>query len=40
MTSDTGGYRLEGSTTGPDGQGNSLKPFTSDSSQIIIDPEL
>ncbi len=40
MTSDTGDYRLEGSATGLDGQGNSLKPFTSNSGQIIIEPEL
>ena len=39
MTSDTGDYELAGSVTGPDGQGNGLKPFTSTSGQIIIDPD-
>jgi hypothetical protein len=38
MTSDTGDYELAGSVTGLDGQGNGLKPFTSTSGQIIIDP--
>lgn len=40
MTSDTGDYQLTGSVTGPDGQGNAFKPFTSTSGQIIIEPEL
>lgn len=40
MTSDEGDYELTGSVTGPDGQGNAFKPFTSASRQIIIDPEL
>jgi hypothetical protein len=39
MTSDEGDYRLVGSVTGPDGEGNSREPFTSDSGQIGIDPE-
>lgn len=38
MTSDGGDYALVGSVTGPDGQGHGLKPFTSASGQIIIDP--
>jgi hypothetical protein len=40
MTSDEGDYELTGSITGPDGQGNAFKPFTSNSGQIIIEPEL
>lgn len=40
MISDSGDYELEGTVTGNDGRGNSLKPFTSDSGQILIDPEL
>lgn len=40
MTSDTGDYQITGSITGPDGQGNAFKPFTSTSGQIIIEPEL
>lgn len=40
MTSDTGDYQLTGSVTGPDGQGNAFKPFTSTSGQISIEPEL
>ncbi len=40
MTSDEGDYRLTGSVTGPDGEGNAFKPFTSDSGQIRIEPEL
>lgn len=40
MTSDTGDYQLTGSVTGPDGQGNAFKLFTSTSGQIIIEPEL
>lgn len=39
MTSDTCDYRLVGSVTGPDGQGHALRPFTSASGQIIIEPE-
>jgi hypothetical protein len=39
MTSDTGDYELVGSETGSDGRGNALQQFTSDSGQIIIDPE-
>jgi hypothetical protein len=38
MTSDTADYELSGSVTGPDGKGNGLKPFTSSSGQILIDP--
>ena len=40
LTSETGDYRLDGSVTGPDGEGNSTKPFTSRSGQIHIDPDL
>jgi len=40
LTSETGDYRLDGSVTGPDGEGNSTKPFTSKSGQIRIDPDL
>jgi len=40
MTSDTGDYRLEGSVTGPDGEGNVAQPFVSRSGQIAIDPKL
>jgi hypothetical protein len=40
LTSETGDYRLEGTRTGPDGEGNSTKPFTSQSGQIVIDPLL
>lgn len=40
MTSDNGDYSLVGSITGPDGQGNAFKPFTSASGQIIIEPRL
>lgn len=39
MTSDACDYELLGSETGPDGKGNALKPFTSDSGQVLIDPE-
>jgi len=39
MTSDTGDYELVGSRTGPDGQGNALKPFASRSGQIEVDPQ-
>lgn len=39
MTSDTGDYELAGSVTGPDGKGNALKPFTSASGQIVVEPE-
>ena len=39
MTSDTGDYELVGSVTGPDGSGNGLKPFTSKSGQILVDPD-
>ena len=40
MTTDTGDYRLEGSLTGPDGEGNVAQPFVSRSGQIAIDPRL
>lgn len=40
MTSDTGDYELTGSITGPDGKGNAFQPFTSNSGQILIEPEL
>jgi hypothetical protein len=40
MTSEEGDYELKGSITGPDGQGNAFKPFTSKSGQILIEPEL
>ncbi|MEM6916401.1 MAG: hypothetical protein AAF491_07520 [Verrucomicrobiota bacterium] len=40
MTSDDGDYRIEGSVTGADGEGNAFEMFTSDSGQIIIDPYL
>ena len=40
MTSDTGDYELAGTHTGPDGRGNAFQLFTSDSGQIVIEPEL
>jgi hypothetical protein len=40
MIDDAGNYRLEGSVTGCDGQGNAGQPFLSDSGQIGIDPKL
>lgn len=40
MTSDHGDYQLEGSVTGVDGKGNAMEAFTSDSGQVLIDPEL
>jgi hypothetical protein len=40
MTSDQGDYRLAGSVTGPDGEGNASRPFHSQSGQIGIDPKL
>ncbi|MBT4819681.1 MAG: hypothetical protein HON70_28480, partial [Lentisphaerae bacterium] len=39
VTDDEGGYKLTGDTTGEDGVGNMLKPFTSNSGQICIPPE-
>ena len=39
MTSDTGQYELVGSVTGPDGKGGAFQPFTSDSGQILVEPE-
>jgi hypothetical protein len=40
MTSDQGDYRIEGSVTGPDGEGNASRQFHSKSGQIGIDPKL
>ncbi len=40
MTGDRGDFQLTGSLTGPDGRGNSSKPFQSNSGQIVIDPQL
>ncbi len=40
MTDDAGHFRLEGSVTGPDGEGRSDEPFTSKSGQIRLDPAL
>jgi hypothetical protein len=40
MTSDSGDYQLTGSVTGPDGRGNAFQPFTSNSGQILIEPDL
>ncbi len=40
MLDDEGNYELSGSVTRSDGKGNSRKPFTSNSGQIIIDPLL
>jgi hypothetical protein len=40
MTSDDCDYEIAGSITGPDGQGNAREPFTSDTGQIIIEPDL
>jgi len=40
MTSDDGNYKLVGNVAGPDGEGNASKPFTSNSGQIIIEPDL
>jgi hypothetical protein len=40
MTSDKGDYKLAGSATGFDGNGNAFKPFRSQSGQIIIEPDL
>jgi len=37
---DLGNYRLEGSVTGADGEGNNVEPFTSQSGQITVPPEL
>jgi hypothetical protein len=39
MTSNVGDYLLEGSVTGPDGEGNLARPFLSRSGQIGIDPK-
>ncbi len=40
MTSDTGDYELVGAVSGTDGRGNAFKPFTSNSGQILIEPDL
>lgn len=40
MTSDAGDYELVGSVTGNDGSGNAAQRFTSDSGQIIVEPEV
>jgi len=40
MTSDVGDYRIVGSVTGLDGEGNVAQPFLSKSGQIAIDPKL
>jgi len=40
MADGQGHYRVVGSVTGPDGTGNVFRRFTSDSGQIIVDPEL
>ncbi|MDF1660035.1 MAG: SGNH/GDSL hydrolase family protein [Verrucomicrobiales bacterium] len=40
MTSDEGDYRIEGSVTGVDGEGNAFEAFKSNSGQIEIDPYL
>ena len=40
MTGDSGEYRLIGSVTGSDGEGNSTRLFLSRSGQIAIDPAL
>jgi len=39
MLDDECNYELVGSVTGPDGRGNGLKPFTSTSGQIVVEPE-
>ena len=40
MTNDTGDFQVTGSITGIDGSGNCLKPFTSTSGQLILEPAL
>ncbi|NOY82623.1 MAG: hypothetical protein GXP31_16620 [Kiritimatiellaeota bacterium] len=40
MTDDAGGYEFFGNVTGADGTGHVLKPFTSDSGQVRVPPEL
>ena len=39
VTSNMGDYRVEGSVTGPDGEGNVARPFVSRSGQIGLDPK-
>jgi len=40
MTSDTGDFELVGSVTGADGKGNAKQQWTSESGQIILEPDL
>ena len=40
MISDSGDFKISGNVTGPDGEGNAFRPFTSLSEQIIIEPDL
>jgi hypothetical protein len=40
MIDNRGNFRLVGSKTGPDGEGNALRPWVSNSGQIILDPRL
>jgi hypothetical protein len=40
MIDDEGHYELEGSVTGLDGRGSNVEPFTSNSGQVSIPPEL
>jgi hypothetical protein len=40
LIDDEGNFEVTGSETGKDGRGNILEPFTSDSGQIIMDPDL
>lgn len=40
MLDDAGNFELTGSATGPDGRGNSAKPFAGNSGQITIEPGL
>lgn len=40
MASDTGDFELVGSVTGPDGKGNAKQRWTSESGQIILEPDL
>jgi hypothetical protein len=40
MIDEEGHYELKGSATGPDGRGSNVEPFTSNSGQVSIPPEL
>ena len=40
MLDDEGNYKLEGSVTGFDGQGNNVEPFTSNSQQISVPSDM